>query len=122
MPSKNKSSDFKPVMETDGDFYSEETEGVHTFKLFPPNGCVERGIYFPYTKCGYTHLARHEVIADIISTTIHENIHQAIDQITDWEEEEDDIVTKLDDVTEHIIIRRILWADEYLGITDKELN
>lgn len=114
--------ELKIIEETDGDFYSIDSKGYHQIVLFPSNGCSERGIYFYETKQGYTHASRHENLKDILSTTTHENIHQAIDLCHEWEIEDEDEISHTDDISEHRIIRRMLWADEYLGITNKELG
>ena len=82
--------ELKIIEETDGDFYSIDSKGYHQIVLFPSNGCRERGIYFYETKQGYTHASRHENLKDILSTTTHENIHQAIDLCHEWEIEDED--------------------------------
>lgn len=112
------------IMEGDGDFYLETSNlpSHHTFRTFNQSGEIFRGIYYADSKRGYTFLHRHEVLEDILSTTEHENIHAAIAQIREWEEDEvlnSKLTAKyellMDDNEEHNMIRIALQEEEYFG-------
>jgi hypothetical protein len=112
-------------METEGDFYYADINDPshHTFRLFNQSGEILRGVYYSDSKRSYTFLHRHENLADIISTTEHENMHAAIDQCREWEWDslnlgemlEADLLS-MDDNEEHSMMRVAIWGSEYGGM------
>lgn len=114
----------KIIMEDEGDFYVVEVDypSYHTFVTNNQSGEILRGVYYADTKKGFTFLERHQVIEDILSTTEHENLHAAIFQCLEWEYDElEDMkllekhLTRIDERSEHDIIRLLLWEKEYFG-------
>ena len=116
---------LKPILEDiDGDYYVAHIDypNYHTFEMNNQSGEILRGVYYADTKTGYTFLERHQVVEDVESTTEHENLHAAIFQCEEWELDdledgkmlEKDLV-RVNDRTEHNIIRILLWESEYFG-------
>lgn len=105
---------YRAITESDGEFYKGKSDFVSDITIAPQSGCTERGLYFPQSKTAYTHASRHENIDDLISTTVHESLHGAIDLILEWESEDDDKETILDDRKEHRIISVLLNPDWYI--------
>ena len=93
--------------------------------MFPSHdpGETYRGVFYPEDKSNYVFLNRHENIADIISTSIHESLHAAIYQCMEWEWTEiwnDELTEKWsvkgnNGLKEHNAIRVMLFAEEYFG-------
>ncbi len=116
---------LKPILENiDGDYYIAHIDypSYHTFVMNNQSGEILRGVYYADTKTGYTFLERHQVIEDVESTTEHENLHAAIFQCTEWELDDledgkilDKHLVRINERTEHNIIRILLWEEEYFG-------
>ena len=112
------------ILETKGDFYLAvlDLPSYHTFRIFNQSGEILRGVYYSDSKRGYTFLHRHENMADVFSTTEHENIHAAIDQCREWELDDlidNTMISKhelhMDDNEEHNGMRIAIWEEEYFG-------
>lgn len=114
----------KPILEDEGDFYlfTPEYDSHQTFTIAPQLGESYRGVFYADNKQSYVHAGRHENIEDIISTCVHESLHAAIWECSDWEYiemwnnelREKDII-KTDDRKEHNAIRVMLMAEHYFG-------
>ncbi len=115
---------FKPILETEGDFYVAEIDypSYQTFRLFNQSGEIYRGVFYADSKRSYVFLHRHECIPDIIATSIHECLHAAIFQCIEWELDDlaegkllDKNIVRMDDNEEHNMIRIALLPEEYFG-------
>ena len=67
-------------------------------------------------------LHRHECREDEISTSAHESLHAAIDQVREWEYDDFSLgkilekdLLRMDDIEEHNMIRIALQPEEYFG-------
>lgn len=118
---KNK---FKPILETEGDFYVADIDypTYQTWRIFNQSGESYRGVFYSDSKRSYVFLHRHECIEDIIATSVHESLHAAIFQCTEWEFDElslgkllDKDLIRMDDNEEHSMIRIALLPEEYFG-------
>ena len=115
---------FKPILETEGDFYVAEVDypSYQTWRIFNQSGEIYRGVFYADSKRSYVFLHRHECIPDIIATSIHECLHAAIFQCIEWELDDlaegkllDKNIVRMDDNEEHNMIRIALLPEEYFG-------
>ena len=115
---------FKPILETDGDFYIAEIDypSSQTWRLFNQSGEILRGVFYADSKRSYVFMHRHECIPDIIATSVHESLHAGVFQCIEWELDDledgkilDKDTTRMDDNEEHNMIRVALLPEEYFG-------
>jgi hypothetical protein len=102
------------------DFIRDESDFQQTFVTIVHDD-PKRGVYYGNNRKSYVFLKNHENQPDIINTCTHETLHGAIDRVSTMEDEEsaegslkEADAFFLDDRIEHIIIRYMLWADEFI--------
>jgi hypothetical protein len=115
---------YKPILETDGDFYIADIDypSFQTFRLFNQSGENLRGVFYADSKRTYVFMHRHECIPDIMATSEHESLHAGIFQCMEWELDDltegkllDKDCIRMDDNEEHNMIRIALLPEEYFG-------
>jgi hypothetical protein len=102
------------------DFIRDESDFEQTFVTIVHDE-PKRGVYYGGNRKSYVFLKNHENIPDIINTCKHEAEHGAIDRVSSMEDDEvaSGIIKEsdaffIDDRMEHIIIRYMAWADEFI--------
>jgi hypothetical protein len=102
------------------DFIRDESDFEQTFVTIVHDE-PKRGIYYGGNRKSYVFLKNHENIPDIYNTCEHEAIHGAIDRVSTMEDEEvvlgelkESGAFFIDDRMEHIIIRYMSWAEEFI--------
>ena len=93
------------------EFDTVESDWTYDFRIINMQDSEEKGVCYSQTKQVWISLHRHESFNDIIDTTIHESIHNAI-CIDVWKVEKTpmDESLMMEVEQEHELIKRISWV------------
>lgn len=102
------------------DFINEKSNHQQDFKIgLRRDDC--RGMFYENSGRSFVYLYYQESPDEVIDTCVHETIHAAIDHCSGWEDNEleegkitEEDAFYVDDLSEHDIIRNMMWAEEIL--------
>lgn len=84
---------------------------TYDFRTINTNDNTERGVCYYETKQVWCTLHTHESIQDIISTILHESLHNALAlDVEKTDRREMNMSETMDIEQEHELIKRVIWA------------
>ena len=84
---------------------------TYDFRTINTNDNTERAVCYYETKQVWCTLHTHESIQDIISTILHESLHNALAlDVEKTDKREMNVSETMDIEQEHELIKRVIWA------------